>query len=227
MHKQISPNKSKLSKVLWLHLYNWASYSWPSLPSLRSFDASALRCSRISSGQADNVDTVHLSDWGRHSEQVGRCAGMQEKPDLFQALRHGSEGFLVIPFVIFTPASPPPPDSRSVHEGPEPTLSSNKPPGSESNVLMRKKLGWGGLHHANQHSEISRGQVLPHQSCGVALQILVNHWLESRTPAPASSGPSQLGSLSAAQTLKGHLNVRLQQCAHSMTSLFVKIDYFK
>lgn len=78
---------------------------------------------------------------------------MQEKPALFQALRNRREGFLVIPPVIFTPP-----------RGPEPTPSSNKPSGSESNISIRGGGGRGGekkrLQRADQHSEISRGQVL-------------------------------------------------------------------
>ena len=79
---------------------------------------------------------------------------MQEKPALFQALRNRREGFLVIPPVIFTPP-----------RGPEPTPSSNKPSGSESNISIRGGGGGGGgrkkrLQRADQHSEISRGQVL-------------------------------------------------------------------
>lgn len=58
---------------------------------------------------------------------------MQEKPALFQALRNRREGFLVIPPVIFTPP-----------RGPEPTPSSNKPSGSESNISIRGGGGRGG-----------------------------------------------------------------------------------
>lgn len=40
-------------------------------------------------------------------------------------------------------------------------------------------------------------------------------------------GPASSAACQPVRLLKRYLNVCLQQCAHSMTSLFVKIDYFK
>lgn len=154
-------------------------------------------CGAVGSHQTrrHNGDTVHLSYWSHHREQVGRCTGMQEKPALFQALRNRREGFLVIPPVIFTPP-----------RGPEPTPSSNKPSGSESNISIRGGGGRGGRKKkastcwsALRDQQRASTRSVTTWCCS---SDLVNHFVQSRRPASASSGSSQLGSLSASQTLR-------------------------
>lgn len=111
--------------------------------------------------------------------------------------------------------------------GPAPTPSSNKPPGSESNISIRRrreKKGFTVLISAQRSTE-GKYSLTNH------VMLLLRFWwitlfraggLPLRPLGPASSAACQPVGL-----LKRYLNVRLQQCAHSMTSLFVKIDYFK
>lgn len=102
-------------------------------------------------------------------------------------------------------SSPPHPPTPSKHpRGPKPTPLFKQAFWIWIKHLNKKKekKKKKRLRHADQCSEINRGQVLPLWPRDVALQILVNHFVQSRRPASASSGSSQLGSLSASQTLK-------------------------
>ena len=84
------------------------------------------------------------------------------------------------------------------------------------------------LHHADQHLEINRGQKW---SLANHMMLLFRFWWITLFRAGGRPlrplGPASSAACQPVRLLKRYLNVRLQQCAHSMTSLFVKIDYFK
>lgn len=132
---------------------------------------------------------------------MARCAGMQEKPALFQALLYKLRGSPCNP-ICHIYSRPPP--------GPPP--SSNKPAGFESNTSIRRE------RERERGPEIYIGQVVPHPACDVAwLQIFFG---ANGFRASASSGSSQLSGLSAAPALREAF-----KCApaamHSLNDLFI------
>lgn len=106
----------------------------------------------------------------------------------------------------------------------EPTPSSNKPSGSEPNISIikkkKKKKGFTVLIRAQRSAEgkysLTKHVMFLFRFRWIALFRAGG--LPLRPLGPASSAACQPVRLS---------NVRLQQCVQSMTSLFVKIDYFK
>lgn len=133
---------------------------------------------------------------GRYSapellKQVGRCAGMQERPVLFPVLGSHRELFSCNA-VIFTP--------------------SKTSTGAKAQLLFKQAL-WKWeikLHHAD-HWKLQRASAP--KRCDLALQVLESHFVLRPLGL-------QIGSLSASRPLKGAFK-SLPAGTHSLNDLFI------